>query len=107
MSGLIDPRTGLEVRTKRTTESRLYTIDFEALLNGATISSVTSVVATSQGLMSGSSALTVAAPTHNSASFAQVRLSAGTDGEDYKVVTTVVDSTSNILVGQGILQVRD
>ncbi len=107
MGGVIDPRTGLEIRTKRTAESRLFTIDFEALLAGGNLSSVTSVVATNQSLMSGSAALTVGSPIHDSATLAQVRLSAGTDGEDYKVVTTVVDSNANTLVGQGILQVRD
>lgn len=102
----IDSRTGYPVLRKTEYMSRTFGFDFAALLDGNTITSVNSVTATKQDLITGSSALTVGS---GSASGTKVttRLSAGTDGEDYLMDCRITDSGGNNLQAFGILRVRD
>ena len=107
MATTIDPNSGLEAFIKQPDESRVYTFEFAALLGANTVDTVVSVTGVNQGLVDGSAALTVGAGTDDNISKVQVRLSGGTDGEDYKIEATVTDSGTNTLQGEGMLQVRD
>jgi len=107
MSDLLDSRTGLQAAVKQPAESRLYTFDFSALLGANTISSVTSIVQANQGLIGGSTNLTLGTPSTDSAQLAQLQMSAGQDKEDYKLTALIVDSASNTLEMDVILHVRE
>lgn len=87
---------------KRPAESRLYGMDFSALLaSGETVSAVSSFAADTPA---GATALTVGAPTVTSpAAFA--RISGGTAGYTYHVTVTVTTSLGNTLQECGDLQV--
>lgn len=86
---------------KQPAESRLFSMDFSALLaSGETISSVSSVTALPSGL-------TLVNPAVAAGTRAQQRISGGTDKVAYKVTIRVVTSAGNTLEGEGILQVRD
>lgn len=86
---------------KQPSESRLYSMDFSALLaKGETLSSVSSVVSTPAGLtLSGAASV--------SGVFAQQRITGGTSGIEYIVTFVVLTSAGNTLEGEGILQVKD
>jgi hypothetical protein len=91
----------IETLIKQPAESRLYAFDFSALLavneDLATVDSVTADVA---GLtFSGSP--TIVGP------LAQQRILGGTAGIRYKITIRVTTNQSNILEGEGILQVKD
>lgn len=91
---------------KQPAESRLYDFDFTLkLVNGATVVSVTSIIATKLDKVAGSTNVTVN-QIASSTSRAQCRISDGTDKEDYKLTALVVDSAGNTLELDGILQVR-
>ena len=86
---------------KQPAESRLYTMDFSALLaSDETISSVTSVTDDS------SDDLTLGSPTYSNTT-ASVRISGGTSGKTWKVTFVVATSAGNTLEGEGLLSVRD
>lgn len=89
--------------TKQPSESRLYSMDFSALLaDGETISGVTSVVVDK---------ITLSPIVLGTASFsgvlAQVRISGGLGGTIYKVTFVVTTSLSNVLEGEGLVNVED
>lgn len=102
----VDPDTNLPVLIKRSTEDRVYYMDFGGLLVGASLASVDSVVSTKQDKVGGSTNITVGLPAMDG-STVKVSLSAGTDQENYKLIATVTDSLGNTLVGEGMLYVRD
>lgn len=102
----VDPDTNLPVLVKRSTEARVYYMDFASLLVGSTLASVTSLVSTKQDKVGGSTNITVGANSIDG-SMVKATLSDGTDGENYKLIATVVDSLGNTLVGEGMLYVRD
>ena len=106
---IIDPDTGLHALIKQPGEARLYHIPFtQELRTGETISSVTSVTQTNMGEVTGSTALTIGTPTLNaSADIVQVRISAGTDGEHYKITATVATSQSDTIEVDVMLYVDD
>ena len=102
-----DSVSGLEYEVKRPGESRLYDFDFSRLLStGETIASVTGVTQTNRGNVVGSTALTIGAPSTDSGSLVQARISDGTDDEDYCLEAEAVTSDSNTLICAGYLYVR-
>lgn len=107
MSRVLDDKTGLEVLRKTAAESRIFYIDMSARIpSGASISGTPTVTATSQGLISGSSAVTVGTVT-TSGDVLKFTLSGGTDLENYVIKATVVLTPTETLVERGMLQVRD
>lgn len=102
-----DPNSGLEYEVKRPGESRLYDFDFSKLSSsGETISTVAGVTQTKRGNVTGSSDLTIGSPSTDNASLVQVRISGGTDDEDYCLEAEVVTSDGNTLICAGYLYVR-
>lgn len=92
--------------TKRPGESRAYSMEFAALLGtGVTLTSFSGAAQSNAGNISGASDLTIGSGTV-SGTEAQATISGGTDGEDYTVTFTVVDSAGNTLVDNGLLRVR-
>jgi hypothetical protein len=91
----------LQTLVKQPAESRLYSMDFGANLNGAGIASVTSVTATPTGLTVGASTI--------SGTKVSFRCSGGTDGVTYKITVVIVDDAvdPNTLEGEGNLQVSE
>lgn len=89
---------------KRPDESRLYNLNFAALL--ATGESITGVTAVTADAPDGADALTISGITY-SATKAQFRLEGGTDGYTYDVKATVTTSDGNTLVDCGELEVTD
>lgn len=87
--------------TKQPAESRLFEMDFAAMLaTGETLSSVSSVTAAPAGLT-----LTGAASASGTSAFQ--RIEGGTAGVTYRVTFVVVTSNGNTLEGEGNLAVRD
>jgi len=103
---LNDSATGLPVLIKQPTESREFRMEFTDLLVGAEVASVSAVASNSQNQVSGSQGLTVGSNSFGP-DYAAVRLSGGTDLENYKITITIVDTAGNTLVGDGMLYVRD
>ena len=86
--------------TEQPSESRLYSMDFAALLIGdEVLSSVTSVTSDPAGL-------TIGTPT-NTTTTVSVRLSGGTVNTVYRVEFIVVTDGSNTLESDGELMVHD
>lgn len=85
---------------KQPSESRVYDIDFAAnLATGETINAVSSLTAAPSGLTLGSASFTNTK--------AQVRISGGVTGTQYKITAIVTTSDSNTLEGEGNLLVLD
>ena len=101
-----DNRTGYPKLEKTVYANKTFAFDFGPQLEDNTITTITSVSATNQGLISGSGALTVGS-TNISGSLAQVQLSGGADGENYLMEAKITDSAGNLLNMFGILEVRD
>lgn len=94
-------------KIKQPSESRLYSFNFENLLEtGETITSVASVTQTNLGKVSGSGNLTLGSETFSDSSV-QLRISGGTEWESYKVTVLVNTSLNNILELDGILRIRE
>lgn len=94
---------GLPSVTKQPNDSRLYSMDFAALLaTGETLSGVTSVTITPTT----ASMLTAGSPTY-SGNLAQVRLTGGLSGTRYKVTFVVTTSLSNTLEAEGLVQLTN
>ena len=92
---------------KRSFDDKLYDMDFSPKARaGDTISAVTSVTSTKLDRIAPSTNLTVGA-TAFSGLIAQVRLSAGTDQEDYEILFKVTTTGLDILEAEGLLRVRD
>lgn len=88
---------------KQPSESRLYTMEFAALLGvGESLSTVVSVVVDKVTVP----VLSVA-NTAVSGSTLTFRLAAGLGGTRYKVTGIVTTSAGNTLEGEGIVQVED
>lgn len=88
---------------KQPSESRLYTMDFSAVLAaGETILSVSSVTIDKTTVP----ALSVSGIVF-SGTLAQFRLAAGLGGTRYKATVVVVTSASNTLEGEGFIQCED
>jgi hypothetical protein len=95
----------LEELEKFVVESYVYNMDFTKKLRpGEIIVSISSIEATNQDTVSGSSEVTVGS-TSLSDSIIQVRLSAGFRYEQYKVIIIVTTNQSNTLVGEGLLRI--
>ena len=88
---------------KQPSESRLYTMEFAALLgSGETLSTVVSVTvdkATTPVLAISGQVV--------SGSQLQFRLAGGLNGTKYKVTGVVTTSAGNTLEGEGIVQLED
>lgn len=91
---------------KQPAESRLYVMDFSAnLAAGETIASVTSFTSDAP---TGAATLTISSIAAASDGLgAQARVAGGSDGARYKLTALVTTNMSNILEGEGYLQVRD
>lgn len=89
----------IQTLEKQPSESRLYDFDFSSNMSvSETISSVDVLTSTPTGLTVGSSVV--------SGQLVQVRLSAGTDGQVYKLTCRITTSLSNILELDGQLRVK-
>lgn len=89
---------------KQPSESRLYSMDFSALLAaGESIASVTSFTAATPP---DAAALTISAIAA-SGPYAQARIAGGTAAFRYTVTAVVLTSLGNTLEGEGLLQVRN
>lgn len=89
--------------TKQPTESRLYSMDFSALMGqNETISAVSSVTKDKTTTPD----LTIGAAVFDG-QIAQFRLSAGKSGTKYKITCIVTTSDGNTLEGEGIVQLED
>lgn len=89
--------------TKQPSESRLYSMDFSALLaSGETLSTVTSVSTTLVTVP----ALTIGAGSVSGV-LCQFRVSVGKTGNRYKVTAVVTTSAGNTLEGEGYVNVED
>lgn len=94
----------MDTLVKQPSESRLFSMDFAALLaRGETVSSVSSVSITPTT----SSPLSTSGAAAVSGTSAQQRLTGGLAGTRYKVTFVVVTSLSNTLEGEGYLHVKD
>lgn len=91
----------IQTLIKQPFESRLYSFDFSSLLAAAEeLSSVISITSDITGLTFSGGA-TIAG------GFVQQRILGGTAGVRYKITVRVNTNQSNILEGEGILQVKD
>jgi len=101
-----DTSTGLEFLIKQPGEDRLYDVPFSGLLRtGDTLTSVV-VAQENQGNVTGSTDLTLGAVSNDGAT-AQVRISEGTDGEDYKLEFTGTTTNGDTLEMDVMIKVRD
>jgi hypothetical protein len=92
---------------KQPTESRIYSFDFTHLLDSAeTISTISSIEQVNLGKVSGSTDLTLGSSAISD-KYIQVRISEGTDKENYRLTAIITTSSSNILEMEGILRVRN
>jgi hypothetical protein len=106
MAKKIDKDSGLLYEVKRPAENKTYSIDFKNIIpSGETITSVDSVVATAVGLVAETSALAVGT-TGSSSTTVNVKLSAGTDGENYEVAITVTDANGDVHADDVMIKVR-
>lgn len=105
----VDAATGLPVLVKQPSESREYDLDFTALLvPGETIAGITSVGSTIMGKVVGSADVSIGSSSITSDSLkVRVRISGGTNGEDYKITAVVTTNQGNTVEGEGILRVID
>lgn len=101
-----DIQTGLPVLHKDSGENVVFSFDFGPDLVGITLTGASAIESTKQDLVSGSSNVTLTNKTYDG-NYGQVRISGGTDGEDYLIKFTMTTSDSGVLVGKGLLQVRD
>lgn len=106
MTLLYDERAGRHYLLKQPQDSRLYAMDFAALLGSDTIASVQSVTSEAEGRVGGASALTLGAASVNG-SKVEVRIDGGTHGENYKLTIVVQTAGGDTLEGDGWLYVRD
>lgn len=89
---------------KQPVESRLFAMDFSALLaSGESVSAVTSFTADTP---TGAAALTISSVAA-AGSYAQARIAGGTSGFVYKCTAVITTSLGNTLEGEGLLQVKD
>jgi len=106
MAKKIDKNSGLLYEVKRPAESKTYSINFKNIIPaGQTIASVGSVVATASGLVTEAAALAVGT-VGSSGTTVNVKLSAGTDGEDYEIAITVTDTAGDIHADDVMIKVR-
>ena len=94
-----------EELTKSVTENIRFNMDFtKRLATGESISNLDSVVSVSQSKVEGSDNVTIGS-TSISNNIIQVRLSAGTQYEQYEITITVTTSDTNVKVGTGLLRI--
>ena len=106
MTLLYDERAGRHYLLKQPQDSRLYAMDFAALLGSDTIASVQSITAEAEGRVGGAASLTVGAPTVNGTKV-EVRIDGGSHGENYKITVVIQTTGGDTLEGDGWLYVRD
>ena len=107
MANLYDPNTGLPVEIKQPWEELYIDMEFAARLRtGDTLSSVSEVVFENQGIVTASTDITLAESTV-SGTVAQVKVSEGTDQENYKLTFRCVTVAGEKVEADGMLYVRD
>ena len=98
--------SSLEELEKEAVESIIFDMDFtNQFVSGESISSIGTVVSTSSDNVSGSSNVTLGTPTF-SGNIVQVRISGGTQYEQYTVTITVNTTLANFIQGEGLLRVK-
>ena len=104
----VDSTTGLPLLVKQPNENRLYNIPFsQELRTGDTISSVTSVTASAQGDVTEVAALAIAGSPAHDDDTVQPKISAGTDGERYKIEAIVVTTGGDTIEVDVMMKVED
>lgn len=102
-----DPETDLFVLTKQPWEELRYDMDFSGQMrDGDDLSSVSTVVVTNMGEVVGSDDVTASGETV-SGDIAQVKLSGGTDLENYKITIRAITTDGDKIEGDGMLYVRE
>lgn len=98
----------VEYRTKLPDESLVYSFDFaDVLPDGATLTGTPTVSAANQGLVAGSTALTITAAALGSGNTeVTARIGGGTKDENYQVMAVCADTAGNTLAVDFILQIR-
>lgn len=92
---------------KQPAESFLYQFEYEnALTSGETITDADAVTQASCNKVAGSEDLTIGSPSMHS-TYILVRISGGTDNENYKLTSRVTTSLQNILELDALMHVRD
>ena len=106
---IIDASTGLPVLWKHPDENKLFDMDMEPEMRaGDTLSAATNpATSTNLGNVTGSANVSLGVPTHNSAQKLQVRISGGTDLEDYRIKIEGTTAGGDTVIGEGILRVRN
>lgn len=102
-----DPDTDLFVLTKQPWEELRYDMDFSGQMrDGDDLSSVSAVVITNMGQVVGSGDVTSSGEVV-SGDIAQVKLSGGTDLENYKITIRAITTDGDKIEGDGMLYVRE
>ena len=106
MTKNIDKDSGLLYQVKRPSENKTYSVDFKDVIpSGQTIASIGSVTASAIGLVTETAALVVGAMSSTNTTV-NVKLSAGTDGENYEVSIEVTDTNGDIHADDIMIKVR-
>lgn len=106
MAKNIDKTSGLLYQVKRPAENKTYSIDFKDVIpDGQVIASVDSVAAAAVGNVTETVAFSVGSNTF-AGTKVNVKLSGGTDGEDYEVSVTVTDDVGDIHADDVMIKVR-
>lgn len=89
-------------------ESRLYSMDFAALMSSSETIEASSPapVVTSELEGGGTSDLTIGTPSIDGQKV-KFRISGGTHAKDYRIEVVIETSDENTLSGDGVLQIRD
>ena len=105
----IDAETGLVTLRKKPGESKKFDVDMTSYMaSGDTISAVADPPAqVDMGRVTGTTTITIGTPTHDSAQKVQVRISAGTDGENYKITFIVTTTNGDSLHPDVMLYIRE
>lgn len=96
--------TASEILVKQPAESRIYSIDFSALLG--TTETISTMAVTSMLIGGDTSDLTIGTPTEEDG-VVSFRISGGTHNYRYRIEVTVTTNASNTIEGDCILKVSD
>ena len=96
----------LEELSKLPEENIIFDMNFgKRMASGETISAIVSTTFVNEGVVEASSDIVLGA-TAFSVNIAQVRISAGTQNEQYEVAMQVTTSSGNTRVGKGLLRIE-
>lgn len=102
----IDVTTGLVYEVMRPYENKSYTVHFDKILpDGVTLASVISVAIAASGNVAEITPLSSAAEAA-SGTKVSMKLSGGTDGEDYEITVKCTDSNGDTVGDDVMIKVR-